>query len=218
MPAISVSAYYFGPYEAAQPYLQKLVDRKPIHWRNETLGWNGMTQAAGFGQTFAKACVRGRYTSHFTAGIKQTDPDTWASVLANFTNWSAARPWFKGSIILQRYNAKVTQQLPVEDRGAYPWRDIGTLVLMKATYDGPAHDAEVREFYQPLREAIYKASGFASPQIYVNYAHGDEGSGAWYGSSLPRLRMLKQKYDPENRFGPGFPVSEKPYIIGGLPQ
>ncbi|KAK8070391.1 FAD binding domain protein [Apiospora hydei] len=213
MPTISVSAYYFGSYEAARPYLQKLVDLKPIHWRNETLGWNGMTQAAGFGQTFAKACVRGRYTTHFSAGIRQTDPDTWASVLAKFTDWSAARPWFKGSIILQRYNAKVTQQVPAEDRGAYP----GEILGRWSTYDGPNHDVEVREFYQPLRDAIYRTSGFASPQVYVNYAHGDESPEAWYGPSLSRLRLLKQKYDPQNRFGPGFPVSGKPYIIRGQP-
>ncbi|KAK7946046.1 FAD-linked oxidoreductase afoF [Apiospora aurea] len=198
-PTISVNSYYFGPYEAAYPYLQKLVDLKPIHWRNETLGWNGMTQAAGFGQTFAKACVRGRYTTNFSAGIRQTDPDTWASVLAKFTDWSAARPWFKRSMILQRYNAKVDAAVSLGGPG-----------LMKATYDGPDHDVEVREFFQPLREAIYRTSGFASPQVYVNYAHGDEGPEAWYGSSLSRLRMLKQKYDPQNRFGSGFPVSGKP--------
>ncbi|KAK8074330.1 hypothetical protein PG994_005229 [Apiospora phragmitis] len=163
LPTISVSAYYFGPHESARPYLQQLVALDPTRWQNETLGWNEMTQAAGFGQTFAKACVGGRYTSHLTAGLRRTDPATWASVFASFVEWTAARPWFRGSIILQRYNAGVTRRVPEAERGAYPWRDIGTLVLMSNTYDGPAYDAEVNTFFQPLRESIYKTSGFDSP-------------------------------------------------------
>lgn len=104
------------------------MDIEPVRWHNASLGWDGMTQAAGFGQTFAKACVRGRYTSHYTAGLNQTDVHTWKTVFRQFASWSGPRPWFQGSIILQRYNAKVTQQVPEADCGAYPWRDIGTLV------------------------------------------------------------------------------------------
>ncbi|KAK7973489.1 hypothetical protein PG988_007623 [Apiospora saccharicola] len=207
-PTLSASVYYFGPHAAAKPYLQKLADLGPTKWHNETLGWNGMTQAAGFGQTFAKACVRGKYTNHWTAGIRQTDPSTWAGIYASLSRWSAMRPWVKGSVILQRYNAKVTQKLPEAQQGAYPWRDIGTLVLMKATYDGPAHDAEVSAFYEQLRDRIYKTSGFLGvPRVYINYANGDEGAGLWYGPNLVRLRKLKETWDPENRFGAGFPIS-----------
>ncbi|KAK8005742.1 FAD-binding protein [Apiospora arundinis] len=210
LPYISASVYYFGPYEVAKPYLQKFVGLKPVRWHNETVGWNSMTQAAGFGQTFAKACVKGKYTSHYMAGLNHTDVDTWASVLSSFELWARPRPWFQGSIILQRYNAKVTKQVAEADRGSYPWRDIGTLVLMANTYDGPAHDAEVNNFYKLLRDNIYKGSGFASPHIYINYGNGDEGPEAWYGPSLPRLRQLKQKWDPQSRFGPGFPVPPEP--------
>ena len=123
-----MNTYYFGPFETAKPYLQQLVDLEPVRWHNESLGWNVMTQAAGFGQTFAKACVKGKYTSHYTVGLNQTDVKTWDDIFSRFVSFSRTRPWFHGSIILQRYNAKVTQQVPEEDRGAYPWRDIGTLV------------------------------------------------------------------------------------------
>lgn len=81
---------------------------------------------------------------------------------------------------------------------------------MANTYDGPAHDAEVNNFYKLLRDNIYKGSGFASPHIYINYGNGDEGPEAWYGPSLPRLRQLKQKWDTQSRFGPGFPVPPEP--------
>lgn len=77
---------------------------------------------------------------------------------------------------------------------------------MKATYGGPARDAEVAAFFEPLRESIHRTSGFDAPRVYINYAHGDEGQEAWYGPSLARLRALKREWDPQNRFGPGFPI------------
>ena len=42
---------------------------------------------------------------------------------------------------------------------------------------------------------------------YVNFAHGDESLEAVYGSSLGRLKELKQEYDPRNRFNQWFPLS-----------
>ncbi|KAK7916853.1 hypothetical protein PG985_010461 [Apiospora marii] len=206
-PTLSATAYFFGPHAAAAPYLAQLAALGPTKWHNETVGWNGMTQAAGFGQTFAKACRGGKYTNHWTAGLRRTDVPTWSAVYAGLARWSATRPWVRGSVILQRYNAGVTKQLPEAQQGVYPWRDIGTLVLMKATYDGPAHDAEVADFFEPWRKEIYRTSGFDAPRVYINYAHGDEGAGAWYGPSLARLRALKREWDPQNRLGPGFPIS-----------
>jgi FAD/FMN-containing dehydrogenase len=41
---------------------------------------------------------------------------------------------------------------------------------------------------------------------YVNFAHGDEPLEEIYGDSLPRLRELKQKWDPENRFNQWFNI------------
>jgi hypothetical protein len=41
---------------------------------------------------------------------------------------------------------------------------------------------------------------------YINFAHGDEDLEDIYGESLPRLRELKKKWDPENRFNQWFPI------------
>lgn len=86
--------------------------------------------------------------------------------------------------------------------------------LVKATYEGPAHDADVAAFSETLRGNIYRRSGFDSPRVYINYANGDEGPEAWYGPSLGRLRALKEKWDPQNRLGPGFPISPEYHVLG----
>jgi hypothetical protein len=45
------------------------------------------------------------------------------------------------------------------------------------------------------------ASGFASPAVYVNFAHGDEGPDVWYGArKLRRLGLLKGQWDPRGLF------------------
>jgi hypothetical protein len=39
---------------------------------------------------------------------------------------------------------------------------------------------------------------------YANFAHGDESLEAIYGSSLPKLREVKKKWDPKGVFGQWF--------------
>ena len=41
----------------------------------------------------------------------------------------------------------------------------------------------------------------------MNFAHGDESAEEIYGESLPRLRDLKGRWDPEGRFDQWFPIS-----------
>jgi FAD/FMN-containing dehydrogenase len=42
---------------------------------------------------------------------------------------------------------------------------------------------------------------------YINFAHGDETLEAIYGSSLPRLREVKKKYDPTGAFNQWFAIT-----------
>ena len=41
---------------------------------------------------------------------------------------------------------------------------------------------------------------------YVNFAHGDEPLDVVYGDSLPRLKTIKKKVDPLNRFNQWFNI------------
>ena len=41
---------------------------------------------------------------------------------------------------------------------------------------------------------------------YANFAFGDETNTAIYGSSLPKLKILKKKYDPKGVFSQWFPI------------
>lgn len=79
--------------------------------------------------------------------------------------------------------------------------------VLENTYDGPAHDAEVYAFGEPLRAQLAATSGFGTLRTYINYAFGDESPEVWYGKEhLPRLVELKKQWDPLAKFGPGNPI------------
>lgn len=41
---------------------------------------------------------------------------------------------------------------------------------------------------------------------YINFAYGDEDLDVVYGDNLSKLRALKQRYDPSNRFNQWFNI------------
>lgn len=54
--------------------------------------------------------------------------------------------------------------------------------------------------------ACYANSLTNKKKRYINFAHGDEELSAIYGSSLDRLRTLKQQYDPTGVFNQWFQI------------
>lgn len=71
---------------------------------------------------------------------------------------------------------------------------------MTFVYSDRSVDSAVTDFANKKRKVLAKASGYTDLEIYSTYGHGDEGPEVWYRESLPRLRTIKKKYDPENRF------------------
>jgi Berberine and berberine like len=62
-------------------------------------------------------------------------------------------------------------------------------------------ESTVTDFAVRNRRKLVETSGAPDLQVYVNYAHGDEGQSAWYAPrKLPKLRALKSKWDPDSLF------------------
>lgn len=58
-----------------------------------------------------------------------------------------------------------------------------------------------------IRSQFQRTSGFSEMEIYLNYAHGDEGADVWYSPQhLPKLSQLKSKWDPDELFSFNYPV------------
>lgn len=72
---------------------------------------------------------------------------------------------------------------------------------MESTLKDASQDGIVDELWQPIRRNFSITNGFGDLSVYVNFAHGDEGPEAWYGSrKLRRLSELKRKWDPNQLF------------------
>lgn len=60
----------------------------------------------------------------------------------------------------------------------------------------------VEEFgLETRKKLVATGSRNGALEVYVNYAHGDEGQVAWYSErKLPKLRALKSRWDPQQLF------------------
>lgn len=67
------------------------------------------------------------------------------------------------------------------------------------------------QFGQATRNELVATGGRnGSLEVYVNYAHGDEGQVAWYlDRKLPRLRALKSRWDPRGLFNWSNGITQK---------
>ncbi|MEZ5650061.1 MAG: FAD-binding oxidoreductase [Burkholderiaceae bacterium] len=84
------------------------------------------------------------------------------------------------------------------DESAYPHRGIAFIVSAGARWRDPSDDARCIDW---IRQANARLASGASGNAYVNFEPETQASGRRvYGGSLPRLRRIKQRYDPANAF------------------
>ncbi|KAL4900318.1 hypothetical protein BDW74DRAFT_170897 [Aspergillus multicolor] len=154
-------------------------------------------------------CQTGAYISRGTIGLGRTDPDTLQEVFDDMTAFYEQYPGYIGQTLFQRYANNNTLKTPAST-AVYPWRDTKMFWLHENIYTDPALEQPTNELLVKLSKKLHATSGFPEdqPDIYVNYAFGDEGAEAWWGKeNLPRLTSLKRKWDPKGVFGRGTPIS-----------
>jgi FAD/FMN-containing dehydrogenase len=97
----------------------------------------------------------------------------------------------------------VTASIP-DDSTAYPWRKTVSYGFFEFNFpnNASAETASTADtFAKKLRSDLTKGCGNPQANVFVNYARGDEKPEQIYGKSkLPRLRLLKAKYDPKGLF------------------
>ncbi|KAJ5211730.1 FAD binding domain-containing protein [Penicillium cinerascens] len=105
--------------------------------------------------------------------------------------------------LFEGYSVQGVQSIP-SDSTAFPHREANLLVAPVVTYEpgDKKLESEAFQFGETLREIIFQGSDEKEMYSYVNYASGNEGPQSWYGYEpwrLEKLRVLKEKYDPDNR-------------------
>ncbi|KAK4120303.1 FAD-binding domain-containing protein [Parathielavia appendiculata] len=201
-PSIVVIVFFNGPLEDSREYTQPIHNLGPAAYAFKVTEYPGLNAVLGVDLSGSECQPQG------TALLRAADVDRYEII--------ALRNWFetfgkmlateeglaKSVCILEGYGVQGVQAVP-SDSTAFPHRDKRLLLAPSVQYDivgNSTLDREAERWSKAMEKAAF---GSAQRRTYVNYASGDESLQAMYGYEpwrLQRLRALKRKYDPENRF------------------
>jgi hypothetical protein len=198
---LMISAIYIGPEEEGMKYMRQLRDETPLRESVGALPWNRLIKENRFGVD-ALACMKGGNHSVLGMNLHKFDAATYVNLVDKFDKLYAQNPNLVASILVfELFPNAVTRSVP-DKATAYPYRDaIGYLFLSFLLPDA-ASAALAEEFGLETRnELVATGSRDGTLEVYVNYAHGNEGEVAWYSArKLCRLRALKARWDPKQLF------------------
>ncbi|KAK1779566.1 hypothetical protein QBC45DRAFT_410955 [Copromyces sp. CBS 386.78] len=106
------------------------------------------------------------------------------------------------SIMHEGYSTEAVDKIDPAS-SAYPFRGDHHLNLFNAVAPSPDYEAEARAWAAEVRDQWMAGQPGRKLDAYVNYASGMETVPDWYGHEswrIERLKSLKAKYDPYNRF------------------
>ncbi|KAI1318598.1 FAD binding domain-containing protein [Xylariaceae sp. FL0255] len=199
--AIMMSVIYVGPESEGQKYMQPFIDNGPIRQDVKVLPWNTLVKENRFGVD-ALACMKGGKHSVYGLNVKEFDVATYVDLVDSFESFHKNNPANVASIlVLELFPNRVTQLVP-DDATAFPYRSNLGYMFMSFIFADEAAAATAEAFAMATRDKLLISGGIKNPiEVYVNYAHGDEGSVAWYTErKLPKLLELKKQWDPKGLF------------------
>lgn len=124
---------------------------------------------------------------------------------------NGATPFSNSLFLFEGYSLQGVKAIDSEST-AFAYRGDNLLISPVITYSptDAALDKKAADLGEKLREILREGSNREESHVYVNYAFGNETPKDWYGGEQwrqDRLRMLKKKYDPRNRFGFYAPIA-----------
>ncbi|KAK3901903.1 6-hydroxy-D-nicotine oxidase [Staphylotrichum tortipilum] len=201
-PVIAFTIFFSGSLDESRRYTEPISSLGPNGYGEGETEYPGLAGVLGAGtddqlcQPQGAAFMRGIDLDHYDLGALRNWYNTFSEMLA-------ANKALAGSFcMLEGYSMQGVQAVPPESK-AYPHRD-KKLLFAPAIFYADATNSSLAQEAVRWGEAMRTAAfGTAQRRTYVNYAFGDESLEAMYGYEpwrLEKLRGLKRKYDPENRF------------------
>ncbi|KAF2623315.1 FAD-binding domain-containing protein [Macroventuria anomochaeta] len=149
--------------------------------------------------------------------IYDLGPSSNSSAITPYTNWNDANIGFctrgdpKGPnsmVLIERYNLTKARSVPAGNAAFNPaLRDSAfAQAIVVPRYTDAVLDAEANKFGKKVQNIRSDNVDAMKNPTYASFAHGGESLEAIYGTSLPKLRELKRKWDPKGVFGQWFPI------------
>ncbi|KAK8024486.1 FAD-dependent oxidase [Apiospora rasikravindrae] len=208
---ILVNAVYYGPRDKGLALVEPFKRNNPIVTNITYVPTQQLVSVAAFGLFADAQCDKGRTVNTYTVGAKAVDVATWDAHTKNFTQLYKDFPQArKSNAFLETFpNQGVLRVDASATSFPQSHREITNYVLWGYNYDDSKIDKQINQFASDARSAFAASSGFDELEMYVTYAHGDEGPQAWYREKLQQLVQLKKKWDPKGLFSFMNPVPTK---------
>lgn len=203
--------FYDGPEEEARSFITPLLDLGPI------MNQCGMKRYPEV--TVVSSIIRGppthqRYTCKNLQLVPPMDTESIKNVVADFGAFMAKYGTSVGpsKLVLELRYSGFTSSVPVKAM-AYAARRKSCIIVAEVQYDDASLDttmrSETKMMIEKLKERLIKNAVHGDDNVYVlnaNIGTGDEKVQNMFGENLPRLRVLKKKYDPGFVFDKWFPI------------
>ncbi|KAL1980340.1 hypothetical protein VTN96DRAFT_4243 [Rasamsonia emersonii] len=199
-PAVIALPFYLGNETAGKAAFASLYAAGPEMDGTSTLPYNTWNAA---GDSF---CVKGGRKAAYGASTNNMDPTTWRAIWDEYTTFLQTPNTGNTSVLVECYSVEKAESIGATAPASYPFRNVKCHAIAIPWYADPSLDAAANVFGAKVRDLIRSSDGLAANSSYINFAHGDDPLQNVYGDSLEKLRALKAKYDPLNRFGYWFPL------------
>ncbi|KAL8805831.1 MAG: hypothetical protein Q9182_001743 [Xanthomendoza sp. 2 TL-2023] len=202
-PTITAIPFYIGNASAAEKAFAPILAVGPISNEAKEVPY---THWGDFANPF---CQKGMRKPAYGASLGREGlvPKTWRAVYEHFKQFVAANPEAAGTSVLAEYYPVQKAVAIGNATSSYPFRDVPIHVVAIPMYKDRSFDATANAWGVRFRDVLRSTDGLRENSTYINFAHGDEPLEEVYGESLGRLKTLKKRYDPLNRFNQWFPLA-----------
>lgn len=204
-PIIGWTFAYRGTAEVAEQYLAPFNAIDAVYHDSGDVPYPGISIVQGNGED-QYICQDNELRITTTAGLEVYNLTAEHQIYEGFKQRAASNPTLAArcNVLHEGYSTEaVTNKNP--DDSAYPFRADHHLMLFQTTI--PPNDSNIESVAWKWAKEVRSQWNEGQPgrpiNAYVNYANGYESVEQIYGHEawrLDRLRGLKAKYDPENRF------------------
>ncbi|KAK8051166.1 FAD binding domain protein [Apiospora rasikravindrae] len=198
---ISANFIYAGPRSEGEALLKPFLDLRPQNVNISTVAWKDIPDVANGGAIAKYGCTPGKYYIPYSLNLYQVDVPNLVDVVNYMSQAMGADPVLQGTSIVWQQYAQHGFQLRADDTSTFPYRDAKAFVQIDSLAADASQAPALDKFGREVRDLLQRGSGKDQLDVYVHFAHGDEGPASWYTAErLPKLVSLKEKYDPTGMF------------------
>ena len=200
---------YNGSIDALHKTFEPLQSVHAFATETKTITWPKASKAIDWDfNSFSN--MKGLSVYRFPIGVKAFDATAFRHTYEHFAEVINRQPAFGYTFMLwEAYSSQAVKAVP-DEATAVADRDDEMLVAVFVVMPPELYEQIGAEAEAWGKELQRRAAGGQELHAYINYAHGHESLEEVYGHEkwrLEKLKGLKKKWDPENRFRFYSPIS-----------